>query len=311
VPIISVGNITVGGTGKTPFVIWLAKKMLPHYKMIVVISRGYGRKSKGMLDVSDFREPQKFGDEPCLIAVSVPSLKVIVSEDRKIAVRYAQKKYQADLIILDDAFQHRSVERDVDIVLLNTKEKFKGNFPIPSGTLREFRHNIKRADIIIETNSAAEKNIELPILNKETFKSKSILNLLLNSRFEAVGKISDLRREKVIAFSGIAHPENFKNYLKDSDIVIESYFSYRDHYQYVFEDVKNMIGAAELKECKKILCTEKDMIKISAINELSQEQISYFYAVRLELEVGIEEKMIIKINNMLTSEINNRILSAH
>jgi tetraacyldisaccharide 4'-kinase len=298
VPVISIGNITMGGTGKTPFVIWLTEKMEDYYKKIVVVSRGYGRDSKGLLEVASHREPQKFGDEPCLIAVSSKAFKVIVSEDRKKAIRYALEKYDADLIILDDAFQHRSVCRDVDIVLLNGKERFRGNYPLPSGTLREFRHNIERADIIMRTNSAFGNDDSFTFPNKHLFKSLTMLDILVDINFEAVGKITDLHGEEVIAFSGIAHPENFEDSLHKY-VNIKAYFSFRDHYRFTAKDIGRMIDAAEFYGCTKILCTEKDMVKIASITELSSEGAKYFYGVKLGLVIDGEKELIENINKKI------------
>lgn len=300
IPVISVGNITVGGTGKTPFVIWLTRNMLSRYSKIAVISRGYGRSSKGMQVVSDYKNPQKFGDEPCLITISVPEAVVIVSEDRKKAIRYAMEKHNADLIILDDAFQHRSVRRKLDIVLLNTAEKFKGNYPLPGGTLREFRHNISRSDILILTNVSDERDSVLNTADKPLFKSTGVLNIVVNLDFEEVGLMSDFKNEKVAAFAGIAHPENFKKHLEQYGLNVKKYISFRDHYNYTIMDIKSLIKTAENQGCRKLWCTEKDMIKISAIEGLSKDEISFFFAPRLELEIKNEDGLIKKITQILT-----------
>ena len=300
IPVISVGNITVGGTGKTPFVIWLAKKMLGHYNKIAVISRGYGRSSKGMKVVSDYKNPQKFGDEPCLIAVSVPEVVVIVSENRKKAIEHAVEEYDADLIILDDAFQHRSVQRNLDMVLLNSAEKYNGNFPLPTGTLREFKHNISRSDIIIITNTTEDDAGEINIADKSLYRSRGILNTIVNSDFAEIESISNFKDRNVVAFSGIAHPEIFKKYLEQKEIKVKKYLSFRDHYNYTIEDIKTLIHTAQSVNCQILLCTEKDMIKISAIKGLSNDETAFFYAPKLELKIEDEKKLLKKLSHILT-----------
>ena len=297
VPIISVGNITAGGTGKTPFVIWLAKKLSRKYEKIAVISRGYGRDSKGLLEVSDYRNPRKFGDEPCLIAVSVPQAAVIVSENRKKAIDYALIKKNADLIILDDAFQHRSVRRDADIVLLNAKEKLKANFPIPSGRLREFRHNLKRGDMFILTHSEGGFSERAVLPDRPSFKSSGRITDALNRRFDTIGEINGFSGIKAAAFSAIAHPQNFKNYLKEKGIIVEKYFSFRDHYSYKAEDIRKIVKEARDSNCGVIFCTEKDMVKIAALQETAENENIPLYALRYEVDIEDEKNLLKKISD--------------
>ena len=144
VPVISVGNITAGGTGKTPFTIYLAYLLKKHFSTIAIVSRGYGRKSRGMQLVSDGQQilldPSHAGDEPYLIAVHLPDCLVAVSEERSVAVNYLMDNYKPDLILLDDAFQHRQVKRDIDIVLVPVKETYTSKFILPTGNLREYKY---------------------------------------------------------------------------------------------------------------------------------------------------------------------------
>ncbi len=297
VPVISVGNITAGGTGKTPFVIWLAKRLSQKYKKIAIISRGYGRASKGLLVVTDYKNPRKFGDEPCLIAAGVPQAELIVSERRKAGIEYALREKKSDLIILDDAFQHRSVRRDINIVLINAIEKFKYNFPIPSGTLREFKHNLKRSDLLILTNSDNKLSDDFSLPAKPLFTSRSRLDSVVNFKFEVVGRINDFAGESVTAFSGIAHPEIFKRGLQKNRIKIENHFTFSDHYAYREEDIIRIIKDADERNCKVILCTEKDLVKIAPLQNRKDLPIRRIYAVRLETEIAEEKKLLKKITD--------------
>ena len=299
VPVIAVGNITAGGTGKTPFVIWLTKRLTQKYGKIAVISRGYGRKSKGLLEVTDYRNPAKFGDEPCLIAVSVPQADVIVSESRKEAIEYVLQKGHTDVIVLDDAFQHRSVQRDLDIVLINAGEKLRGNFLLPSGTLREFKHNLKRAGLFVITNSDNSFADSAIFPAKPLFKSAGKLKTLVDHNFKTAGDINELAGKKVIAFSAIAHPENFKEFLLKYNIQVEKYFSFRDHYAFKMQDIQKLVKEVRKVSCDKILCTEKDMVKISALEGIKKNEISLFYALKLELEVEREENLLKKISDYI------------
>ncbi len=295
IPIISVGNITAGGTGKTPFVIWLAKNLSAKYKKIAVISRGYGRESKGMLIVENHHNPRFYGDEPSLTAVSLPGAKVLVSEDRKEAIKYVVQNNSADLIILDDAFQHRSVQRDADIVLLNAKERLRCNFPIPAGSLREFKHNLKRADILILTNTEHDFPDENILPPKPLFKSKGYLKTVVDYNFNEAADIEAFAGKRVAAFSAIAHPENFKEALQKHGIIIEKYFAFRDHYAYKPQDIHKIAAQAREASCNTILCTEKDIVKIAALKESAPKDMAMFYAVKLETQINEKEILLKKI----------------
>ena len=153
VPVISVGNIIAGGSGKTPFTMLLIPMLSERYKRIAVISRGYGRKSKGLRIVSDGKgrviQAEDGGDEPVMIARKYPNQVVIVSEKRAPAIREAIDTYGAELIVLDDAFQHRWVYRNCDIVLIGDARLMLNEAFLPAGNLRENPFDLKRAQIIV------------------------------------------------------------------------------------------------------------------------------------------------------------------
>lgn len=135
VPVISVGNLTAGGTGKTPFVIMLSRLLSAYGKRIAIVSRGYGRKSRGAVLVSDgeniLAPADVSGDEPQLIARTLPFAIMAVAEKRKQAIDMILSQFQPQVILMDDGFQHRSVHRDMDIVLWNTQDRFYFNLPLP------------------------------------------------------------------------------------------------------------------------------------------------------------------------------------
>ena len=213
VPIISVGNITAGGTGKTPFTIFLAGQLAGQFKKIAIVSRGYGRKTNGTqlvaADGQIYLSAEEAGDEPYQIARTISEVVVIVSEKRAAGIHLAVNKFQADLIILDDAFQHRSVKRDIDILLINALEPWQGNFPIPAGTLREFKFNYRRAQIVVFTNTDSDMVLPFKPDKRPFFKSSPQLKKVINLENRVVGTVSDFQSQKVLAFAGIAHPEYF------------------------------------------------------------------------------------------------------
>ena len=295
VPIISIGNITAGGTCKTPFTIYLAELLKNDYSKIAVVSRGYGRKGSGLQLVSDGKnillDPYQSGDEPYLIASLLPGVLVAVSEKRSIAIDYIIENYQPDLIILDDAFQHRSVQRDVDIVLINSRETYQSKFILPTGNLREFRYNLKRADLIVLTNTPDDlSQNSLAKFTENIFRSRSVLSQLVDLNLDDVKTLDHLIGKSVFAFAGIAHPENFKEALSGAGISVNGFKEYRDHYNFGFKDFEEIINQCKKNDCQVLLCTEKDLVKIARLsdveNHLKNNSIQ-MYGVRLKL--GIEE----------------------
>ena len=159
--IISIGNITAGGTGKTPAVIYLSNLLRNSDYKVAVLSRGYGRKTAGTQLVSDGKNKdidwRNFGDEPTLIAKKLSNVPVVVDQNRFRGATYIIEEFKPDIIILDDAFQHRSLERDLDVVLLNSQAPLPDYKLIPHGLLREPLSHLKRADVIIFTKSNSLK----------------------------------------------------------------------------------------------------------------------------------------------------------
>lgn len=301
VPIISVGNITAGGTGKTPFVIFLAKALSDNYQKIAIVSRGYGRKSSGLQIVSAknqlYMDAVHAGDEPFQIAKALPESYVIVSEKRAQGIRLAVNKFQADLIILDDAFQHRSVKRNLDILLINAKEPWQKNFPIPGGTLREFKFNYKRAQMIVFTNMDSDKALPFLPEKQPFFKSSPQLKEVIDLQNNVVGTVSDFQSKKVLAFAGIAHPEYFFNSLQKQRIIPIFQKSFGDHQQYSSRDLENLISLAQKYQASALLCTEKDLVKIQSLKIVNLALP--VLAMRLKLYIDHHEKMIQEIYRYL------------
>ena len=301
VPVISVGNITVGGTGKTPFTIFLARQLSVRFKKIAIVSRGYGRKSNGLQIVSAknqlFLDAHQAGDEPFQMAKALPESYVIVSEKRAEGIRLAIEKFQADLVILDDAFQHRAVKRNLDILLVNTKEPWQNNFPIPAGTLREFRFNHKRAQIIIFTNTDADTELPFTPQKQPFFSSSLLLKEVVDQENRVVGTVSDFKTKKALAFAGIAHPQSFKSALNEAGIDVQAFSGFGDHHVYTEKDLKKLFAEAQKSGCEALLCTEKDLGKIQTL-KLSAFPLPVL-AVRMNLQFDDEEKLIKIIGGLL------------
>jgi len=306
IPVVSIGNITTGGTGKTPFTIFLVQKLSSNYSKIAVVSRGYGRKSKGLVVVSDGNgnivSADMGGEEPVLIARKCRNAVVIASENRRNGIRYAIDIFNADIVFLDDAFQHRKVIRSCDIVLISSEQDVTNKMVLPLGDLRENISNLKRANFIVETKipkrepvtdiSSILSDIQCPV-----FQSTSHIKKVNDRQLNTVSSIEELRNIPVIAFSGIANPESFKNSLIKSGIIVKDYLVFRDHQKYSVEDFEHIKRVAAKNDCRIILTTEKDIVKIG--NRYFED--IELYAIELEIELFEEDLFVKKLKSCIDS----------
>ncbi len=271
-PVISIGNLTAGGSGKTPFTIYLAQKMQQAGYKPAVVSRGYGRKSQGVFVVSDGQNIQSdvrlAGDEPLLIARSVPGIVVVVGEERSVAIEKAIQLANVDLILMDDGFQHRSVRRDVDILLRAWPVRFIQRFVLPAGDLREFAFNRSRADIVIDTSYT-----DLPAQSENDGACQFTTGMVLDLQGNPVGKLTDFAGRKVAAFCGIAHPDNFKQSLRNAGLKVFHFRALADHAAITPDFIKQLIAYSAEQRLDTVFCTAKDWVKIAG-NTMIQNQFA-------------------------------------
>ena len=267
IPVVSVGNISAGGTGKTSLVRYLAQE-LGRTLRVAVLLRGYRRKSRGTLVVSEWGElkvrVEEAGDEAYLLAKSLPTASVVVSEDRFKGGLLAVEELGAELIILDDGFQHRRLHRNLDIVLLRKRDLT--DRLLPAGLLREPVRNIARADAVVLSYQDVE-SFELEFKGKPVFKMFRKFTHLLNTRFERV-PLETLKGKEVIAFAGLGSNEQFFMTLEKLGFKFRERLSFPDHYTY--KDFS-------LKEEETYITTPKDMVKLPPAENL--------FALDFELEV--------------------------
>jgi tetraacyldisaccharide 4'-kinase len=244
-PVVSVGNLSVGGSGKTPFVIALGELLKARGIRFDVLSRGYGRKTRGVLVVETNGNAAHFGDEPLLIArrLGVP---VIVGESRYAAGRVAERRFQPQLHILDDGFQHRSLARDFDIVLM--AERDFGDRMLPSGRLREPLSSLARADAVVLPAGFA---VDHPALRKKPVW-----------RIERELVLPNMPSAPVV-FCGIARPEQFFAQVRAAGITPAAEIIFRDHHAYDQDDIQALIGARRDQQAGGFLTTEKDAINLA------------------------------------------------
>jgi len=264
--VISVGNITVGGTGKTPMVIYLANLLREKGFHPAVLSRGYKGKAKAPINiVSDgnrlFMKPEDCGDEPALIGKSVTGVPVLTGPKRVMTGRVAVEQFGSDVLILDDAFQHRQLARDVDIVLVSAGRPLGNGFLLPAGPLREAPVSLRRADLIVRTGDNAEE-IPLPVAKPE-FRARHRAAAVINAATGRNYPLEDLRGRRACAFSGIAYPDGFRKTLTEAGVVIAAFLPFPDHHAYSREDIREIQKRAAEENADLIVTTEKDGVKLS------------------------------------------------
>jgi len=276
-PVISVGNLSVGGSGKTPFVIALGELLAQRGIRYDVLSRGYRRKTSGVLLVDASGTPAQFGDEPLLIArhLNVP---VIVGESRYQAGRLAEKRFDPYLHLLDDGFQHRSLHRDFDIVLL-TEDDLNDRL-LPSGRLREPLSSLKRADAIILPTEAA--------VHHPAFGSKTIWRM---HRELAVSPIP----ANPIAFCGIARPQQFFALLRASGVSPAAELSFRDHHAYGPADIHRLLTIQREYGASGFVTTEKDAVNLKPFQSELQPLSVALLRLRLEDPANAVDTILARI----------------
>lgn len=242
--VVSVGNLSAGGSGKTPLVMLLGELLKAQGIKFDVLSRGYGRRSTGVRLVDPAGLPQEFGDEPLLIArkLQVP---VIVGEDRYEAGRFAESRFGAQLHLLDDGFQHRALARDFDIVLVTPQDA--NDRLLPGGRLREPLSALRRADAVVLASGASAE--AFPVEGKLVWRVRR-------------GIVPQNVPSRPVVFCGIARPQSFVLQLRAAHIEPVAEAFYRDHHAYGEKDVRELLELKRKSEAGGFVTTEKDAVNL-------------------------------------------------
>ena len=275
VPAISIGNLTWGGTGKTPFTLWLAQRFDEAGRKVGIVSRGYGRRSRGLRVVSDGAGPrvgvEEAGDEPTLLARRLPRAVVVVSERRIDGARRAAG-LGAELLLLDDSFQHLAIRRDLDIVLLDGADPLGGGLP-PFGRSREPDSALSRADLFVLTGGdsgagfeAAESLLRRVHPRAPVFHSRARFSGWVDESGGAMRP--DVAGSASIAVASIARPARFLRTLREAGAAPAAFLTFRDHHFYSDRDLRRIEGAARETGAGWILTTEKDLVKLAGRTSL-------------------------------------------
>ena len=288
VPVISVGNLTVGGTGKTPHIEYLIELLLPH-KRIAVLSRGYRRKSKGLVIATSNSTATDIGDEPLQILRKYPTVTVAVDSNRRRGIRQLLQQHpQPEVILLDDAHQHRYVHPTLSIVLCDYNRPIYVDLPLPAGRLREPMSGLKRADVVLITkcthaltdNDLQQEGKLLHYPADKLYASHIAYGAPYNIKTKKSQDIATIATQHhIIIFTGIANPTPMIEYVSKytSHITVQSY---PDHHNFSKEEIRKLSQAA-LKEDAIILTTEKDVARMADM-DIATEMAQRCYALPLK-----------------------------
>lgn len=267
-PVFTIGNLSVGGTGKTPFVEMLIEFIQPYYN-VAVLSRGYKRKTTGYVAVQPFHTSKDVGDEPLMIKLKYPNVQVVVGEERVIAIpKLISEQPQTQVILLDDAFQHQSVRPDINILLTTYDKPFYKDKILPLGTLREFESGKNRANIIVVTKCPKDlseqeqqeitSNIK-PNLQQKLFFSTIDYGFAYNI-LNPMDRLSFSKNDAQLLITGIANADLLKQHVEDNskDVV---HFSFADHHQFEQYELENIIK--HYPTFTKWMTTEKDGVRLA------------------------------------------------
>lgn len=302
VPVISVGNITVGGTGKTPFVAWLVRRLQTEGRNVAIVTRGYrGRAGRGPYWVSRGKGPMagasECGDEAYLLARALDGVGVVAGSDR-VAGAVAARESGADVVVLDDGFQHRRLFRDLDLVLLDSLDPFGNRRLLPGGRLREPIGSLARADLVVITRSQAGSRFEAI---ERTVRAHNPRCPILTGGHRALGFVDAEGRAvetpgRVLAFCGIGNPSSFFEDLLRCGVTVVGTRRYADHHPYTARD-RARLAALASEHSATLVTTEKDMVRLpSGIPDAT------ILALRIEMEVHDEPVLLKRVRRAISGE---------
>ena len=297
VPVISVGNITLGGSGKTPLVEKIARALSAEQKRVAILTRGYkGLREGETLLVSDgvrlLAGAKEAGDEAFMLATSLPSVAVVVGKDRFRSGMLAIRDLNAQALILDDGFQHLALQRDFDVVLIDAEEPFGHDHLFPRGLLRELPTALSRAHVIILIQGIEQTepkgiqelvrryNQRAPIFTGER-RPLFLVAVPEGTRRE----LEEIRGKKCVAVSGIARPSSFLTLLLSLGAEVIRSFSFPDHHPYTHEELREIVREAQGGGAHFILTTEKDAVRVSP--DLFPSPVPLLY---LRIEMGLSDE---------------------
>ncbi len=296
-PVICVGNITVGGTGKSPHIEYLIELLSPMYK-VATLSRGYRRHSRGFRLANDQSDAREIGDEPFQFKSKYPQIDVAVAEERMTAIpQLLQLRQDTQIILLDDAFQHRTVRAGMNIVLTDYGRRYTKDFIMPFGLLRESRSAASRADLILitkcpDTITPQEKQALIQEINPQPHQQIYFSSIQYKQLYPLTSfGVSPTKDTEILLVTGIANPSSLKEKLESQFKAVYS-LSFKDHHYFSYDDLNEMNEAFQhLKsEHKIIVTTEKDAARLMLLKDKINELQLPFFAQSIGIELLFNEQ---------------------
>lgn len=291
VPVISIGNLTVGGTGKTPVTDFCLKSLVADGKKVAVISRSYkaDAEAPSLVDTEHRYAARYYGDEPVLLAQTNPEVDVYVGPNKLETAQFAVRQEKYDVLIVDDGFQHRKLARDLNIVILDATEPLVNYAVVPEGRGRESFAGIQRADLLILTKCNLASEEYLHLLEKRVPEEKEVLHFGYSiNQFNSAGSDIKLTKSQMIGksfflVSAIARPDVFEKMMGDIGSVSKKSLHFRDHHQYTNDDIKRIESEFTNSKADFLVTTEKDAVKLRSL----MSEPSQLWIAKLEVaEVG-------------------------
>lgn len=280
IPVLCIGNLSTGGTGKSPMTEYVVRLLKDDYSL-ATLSRGYGRKTKGYIDVTQDALATQVGDEPLQFAQKFKEIQVAVCESRQQGIdTLLSKSVSPEVIILDDAYQHLKVKAGFYILLTSYNDLYCNDFLLPAGNLREPRHGSHRANAVVVTKCPEDLSIDNQqkiaqqlklVKNQSLYFTKIVYDKMLHSKDRMVS-IDALQEKKITVVTGIAKPAPFLTYLKDQDVIFE-HKSYPDHHNFTDREV------IELNALDCIITTEKDYVRLQLL--ITNAEL-YYIPIRID-----------------------------
>ncbi len=307
-PTISVGNLTVGGTGKTPVVSFLADYLNQRHQSVAILTRGYGRNSRQpiILQQSNLaqHQPAETGDEPWLLAQHLKNGVVVIDANRVRGGRLALRAVAPQVFLLDDGFQHRAVFRDLDIVTLDASSPWGTGYLLPFGNLREPVSQLRRADLlwitrvnqttddINEIHRRLAKKINKPMV----FSAHEAQHLIACAGHHQL-PLTVLKDKKVAAFCGIANPNSFKRTLQESGASLVLFRAFADHHSFRPKEIVRLWESAQQQHAEWIITTAKDAVRLESTWS-GLKEVCYYLEIGIKIMAGGEnlKKMLEKLS---------------
>lgn len=306
-PVVSVGNLSVGGSGKTPLVAWIVAALLRHGYKPAILTRGYGRRRGADVIVLGPRagrtaSSRDVGDEPALLAQMAPQVPILICADRYRAGRLAEERFGVDVHVLDDGFQHFALHRDLDLVAVDVTQRLSDGALLPAGRLREPCSALKRSDLILLTRAEiqdagpVEDQIRLINPRAKIFRSSTALQGLVEVANHRLAAPEVYAGQPMCAFCGIGNPRAFFTDLGRWGFTVGAQVAFRDHHVYGVTDVERLQAVARNSGATALLTTEKDLMNLPRDRKFELPVLACAIQLEISGAAAFEEGLLSKLS---------------